>query len=584
MTMNIASKSLLIGIVCLVLAACSKRQNSDDFFLTFNDDFKEELAGLKVSNASYAVFSHDTIILRDSFSATGTGTSGDSPFLIGSVTKVFTAVAVMQLLEKGKVDLDKPVAEYVHDFQIRQRFPASAPVTLRAVLTHHAGLPSDNYLHKFSKTPNDFNDLLDYLNTQYTCYPSGQIWAYSNLGYALLGIVVERVSGMKYEEYILRNIFEPLGMNSSGFYFDYGSQKHLSAAFDENGNPKTELPIYDKPAGAIYSTANDMIRFGRSFIDGKELLLKNNTLEQMFELQNRDNLLDLDHRSAICFNYKNKAYELGRLLEHGGATMFHRAQLVIAPDAGLVSVLLSDSPKGKDNAWKLDEQLMVEYCKATGISPDRTRNLEKSMQFTPISRKNLESYAGIYAMPGLVCRFDWKNNHLSPTINGQNFYLVPHDSNSFVPAKRFLGMMFRSKKMFFLLEEICGEKHFIQAMPWGGLNIIGTQTVPEPIPEVWNNRVGDYAVTNAVSEDAATIERMKISIEDGFIVLRYGFNPEISFGQDASIALDIVNNNEAFVLGYGRGGGESVVFEPDGSSFRFMGLKFYKIPDGQEQS
>jgi hypothetical protein len=77
---------------------------------------------------------------------------------------------------------------------------------------------------------------------------------------------------------------------------------------------------------------------------------------------------------------------------------------------------------------------------------------------------------------------------------------------------------------------------------------------------------------------------MKISIEDGFVVLRYGFNPEISFGQDASIALDIVNNNEAFVLGYGRGGGESVVFEPDGSSFRFMGLKFYKIPDGQEQS
>jgi CubicO group peptidase (beta-lactamase class C family) len=107
-----------------------------------------------------------------------------------------------------------------------------------------------------------------------------------------------------------------------------------------------------------------MIRFGQSFIDGKEVLLKNTTVEQMYEPQNHGNLLDLDFRSVICFSYKNKAYELGRLLEHGGAILYHRAQLAIAPDAGLASVLLSDSPNGKDNAWRLYEHLMVEYCTA----------------------------------------------------------------------------------------------------------------------------------------------------------------------------------------------------------------------------
>ncbi len=580
--MKIVHKSLLIGLACLAFAACSKKQSSGDFLVTFNADFKEELTGLHVSNASYAVFSHDTVILQDSFSAKGSGTNSDSPFLIGSVTKVFTALAVMQLYEEGKVDLDKPVNEYVHDLHIRQRFPESAPVTLRAVLTHHAGIPSDIFLDKFSKTPEDFNTVLDYLNTQYTCYPAGKTRAYSNLGYALLGIVIERVSGMKYEEYIVRNIFEPLRMNSSGFYYDYDSQRQLSAAFDDKGNPKSELPIYDKPAGAIYSTVNDMIRFGRSFIDGKETLLKNTTLEQMFELQNHDNLLDLDHRSAICFNYKNKAYELGRLLEHGGATLYHRAQFVIAPDAGLASVLLSDSPNGKDNAWRLDEQLMVEYCRAAGVYPDRTKNREKIIQLTPVSSKNLMSFTGTYAMPGLVCRLDWKNNSLSPTINGQNFYLARHDSNSFVPAKRFLGRMFRSKKMYLLLEEINGEKHFIQAMPWGGLNIIGTQVVPKPIPEAWQSRTGEYRVANAGRKDAAMIEKMNITIEDGFVILRYGFNPEMGIEQDATVALDLVNDTEAFVLGYGRGGGESVVFQPDGNSFRFMGIKFDKIPGSHE--
>lgn len=565
---------MLLYLICI---SCAQQQTFEEYLHIFNDDFKEELAGLNVSNASYAVFSKDSVILQDSFSAAGTGTNGESPFLIGSVTKVFTAVAIMQLCEEGIIELDKPVSEYVPDFKITQRFPDSGPITIRAVLTHHAGIPSDIYLNKFSKKPEDFNSVLDYLNSRFTCYPVGKIWAYSNLGYALLGIVVERASGMKYEEYIARHIFGPLKMDSSGFYYDYLSQQHLSHASDDKGNPGVELPLFDKPAGAIYSTANDMIRFGRGFIDGKEILLKNETLEQIFLLQNKENLLDLDHRSAICFTYKNKAFELGRLLEHGGATMYHRAQLVIAPDAGLASVILSDSPNGKDNAWKLDEQLMVEYISANRIAPYRDLNHEKMTQFTPISSKNLRSFTGTYAMPGMVCSFEWKNNHLSPTIDGENFYLVQHDSNSFVPAKRFMGLMLKSRKMYFLLEEIYGEKHFIQAMPWGGLTIIGTRTDPKSITDAWKSRVGEYSIADAAGEDVFTIDRMSISIEDGFVVLRYGFNPEITFGQDASVALDLANDYEAFVLGYGRGGGEAVIFEPGKNCFEFMGMKFEQI-------
>ena len=100
---------------------------------------------------------------------------------------------------------------------------------------------------------------------------------------------------------------------------------------------------------------------------------------------------------------------------------------------------------------------------------------------------------------------------------------------------------------------------------------------PEPVSETWKNRAGDYVVLNAAPGDAPTIEKMSISVEDSFVVLRYGFSPEMSFGQNASVALNLVNDNEAFVLGYGRGGGESVIFGPDGRSFSYMGLKFVKI-------
>lgn len=576
--MKINKQSVFVVLFVFVFQACSQDNSSFESFKNkFDSDFKSELKENHVSHASFALINRDSVVFEDNFSAKGDNANRDKPYLIGSVTKVFTAVAIMQLYEQGKIDIDKPVSDYVTDFRIHQRFPDSSPITIRSVLTHHAGLPSDIYLHKFSAGKHDFNEILPYLNSQYTCFPVGKLWAYSNLGYALLGILTERVSGMKYQDYISKFIFQPLGMKNSGFYTDFNSQKKLSVAFNDSGMLKAEYPIFDQPAGSVYSSLNDMIEFCRSFIDKKEVLLKNTTIEKIFELQNADNLLDLDHRCAICFNFRNKASETGRVFEHGGATMYHRAQIFIAPDAGLAAVMLSDSPKGKDNAWKLNEQLMTAYCKARALNANNKVNPEKKMQFTPIAGKNLKSYAGDYALPGMICRMNWKYNHLNPVINGQSFYLTENDENSFVPAKRFMGIMFKSKKMHFLLEEINGEKLFIQAMPWGELAVIGTQTTRKPIPAIWKQRTGTYRVTNAAPTDVETLVKIRIEQENGFIVLKYGFNPEMSFGQDAVLALGISNDFEAFVLGNGRGGGESVVFDKDEKKFCYFGLQFTKI-------
>lgn len=563
------------AFLLIILPSCAQQPTTfESYKKTFAADFKKDLAEKKVTNASYAVFSKDSLIFQDNFSGSNSEIDANTPFLIGSVTKVFTAVAVMQLYEQGKIDIDKPVSDYITDFKIKQRFPESEPITVRAVLTHHAGIPSDIYLNKFSKKPQNFNIVLDYLNAQSTCYPVGKIWAYSNLGYALLGILVERVSGLNYDDYIAQNIFKQLSMTNSGMFSDFDSQRDIANAHNAKGEKRVELPLLDKPAGAIYSTVNDMIKFCRSFIDGKEVLLKNKTLVQMFELQNRDNLLDLNHRQAICFNFKNKAYEIGRIFEHGGATMYHRAQIAIAPDAGLAAVMLSDSPKGSDNAWKLDEKMMVEYCSFNGIKPDKSQNTEKKMKFELIRNQNLKDFAGSYAMPGMVCSIEWKNGHLSPAINGENFYLARQDSTSFVPAKRYLGIMLKSKKMYFLLEELYGEKHLIQVMPWGGLTIIGTQTDTKPIPAKWKQREGKYEIADEISAEGPSLENISISEDSGFLVFKFSFNADMSFGPGATLALDIQNDNDAYVIGYGRGGGERVSFNQDGKSFEYMGVKF----------
>lgn len=81
----------------------------------------------------------------------------------------------MQLYEKDLLELDAPVSDYLPEFLINQRFSDSVPITVRSVLTNHAGIPNDNFLHKFSAEPPPFQEILDYLNTQSTCFLVGKI-------------------------------------------------------------------------------------------------------------------------------------------------------------------------------------------------------------------------------------------------------------------------------------------------------------------------------------------------------------------------------------------------------------------------
>src|SRR5690348_12272681 len=136
-------------------------------------------------------------------------------FRPGSISKLFTATAVMQLVEQGKLDLDRDVNEYL-DFTIPKTFPE--PVTLRRLLTHTAGF-EESLKNLFVGQETDMKPLGTYLTDQMPAriYPPGKIPSYSNYGFTLAGYLVQRVSGEKFERYIDNHILKPLKMNSSTF-------------------------------------------------------------------------------------------------------------------------------------------------------------------------------------------------------------------------------------------------------------------------------------------------------------------------------------------------------------------------------
>ena len=579
-------KKMIHAFVCAVfVSGCTAKTptNWSMYKSQFNDQFVKELNDNNVSSAAYAVFTKDSVIFSGANTHTNLSAKAnlDTKYLIGSVTKVFTAVAVMQLHERRQLNIDDPVSLYLPEFNIKQRFPASGPITIRDVLTHHAGLPSDIFLHKFSSVPQNYHLLLSYLNQHTTCFPVGQIKSYSNLGYALLGILVEKVSGKPYADYVQENIFTPIGMTNSGFYTSFQLQKTLSTAHNKKAELVTEWPIYDLPAGGIYASTSDMIKFGRSFIDKKSVLLSQKTIELMFQLQNKDVKLDLDDRSAICLNFKNKTPELGRILEHGGATVYHRAQLYIAPDAGLAAVMLSDSPDGTKNSWKLNEELMLNYAKFNHMKIAAKANQDKQIAFTSIKAKQLRNFAGDYCMPGMICNLSWKNENLAASIQDNDFYIVPQDDHAFVGAKRILGFMAKSKKTWLFLEDIAEEKLLLQAMEWGDIAIVGQQVKDKKqIPNEWKTRMGKYQIINQPNTELKMIDSFELVEKNGFIVLKYKYNAVFDNSAGVEMALSIASENQAYTRGLGAGGGECVKFDKSAKgreTFLYCGLELQKI-------
>jgi CubicO group peptidase (beta-lactamase class C family) len=191
-------------------------------------------------------------------------------FRPGSISKTFTYVSMMQLVEQGKLDLDADVSKYI-DFTINPGGAGigSAPITLRELCTHTAGFEEE--LHDFGsdksgKLPIGLGDFLK-RNQPHRFAAPGKALAYSNYGIALVGYIVQRVSGEAFAEYVQRHIFGPLGMVHSTFVQPLPAGMMASKGYLTTDKPDTGFEgVTESPAGGLSSTAADMAVFGQMLL------------------------------------------------------------------------------------------------------------------------------------------------------------------------------------------------------------------------------------------------------------------------------------------------------------------------------
>ncbi len=276
-----------------------------------------------------------------------TPVSTDTLFRPGSVSKLFTWTAVMQLVEQGKIDLDADVNQYI-DFKIPDAF--GKPITLRDVMTHTPGF-EETAKDLFVADAAHLQPLGTYLvkHLPQRIFAPGTTGAYSNYATALAGYIVERVSGKPFADYIEQFVTGPIGMAHSTF------KQPLPAALEPlmskgyklgSGKPEPFEFVNPAPAGSLSASGDDMARFAIAHLQdgrlGDSQILKPETARLMHGRQ-RGKSPDMN---AMCLGFYEESRNGHRIISHGGDTQWFHSDFHLVPDAG-VGFFVSYNSAGK---------------------------------------------------------------------------------------------------------------------------------------------------------------------------------------------------------------------------------------------
>jgi len=326
-------------------------------------------------------------------------------FNIASMTKQFTAASILLLEDRGKLKTDDFVKKYLPDT------PASwDKVTIYHLLTHTSGIPDDAARYE-PGTPDKlvFNDRL--LNSQ-----PGEQWVYTNLGYIVLGYLLERISGQTYEEFVQENIFKPLGMNDSGLMSFVSVLPRRASGYwpGSNGIENADRSFDTRlgfSSGSLYSSTEDLLRWEEGLFGGK--ILSPASLRKMTTAFKSD---------YACGLYAKRVN--GRLMiEHDGNNIGFNSDMAYYPEDRIAVIVLANL-----NGTVTGEMTRALAAVAYGETPP----IPSVHGEIPLSKEVLARYAGTYQFPHYTLKMVPEGNHLLVEFdNGGTLPVFPESETKF---------------------------------------------------------------------------------------------------------------------------------------------------------
>ncbi len=349
-------------------------------FFKIDDYISKQMQESRIPGLALGIVKDNQIIYVKSFGSantSGRSITPQTPFIIGSVSKSFTAIAIMQLVETGKIDLDAPVQKYISWFRV-SNLDDSSKITVRHLLNQTSGLSTPTGWRIFTEEKNKtLEQLVHDLDSARLLNSPGQKFEYSNANYLVLGQIIQTISNQSYGDYIKEHIFIPLKMQSSFTSLQSAQQNGLAKGYQhwlsipvQSNHPYLNNSL---PAGYLISSAEDMTHYLISQMNEGRYddtsILSPTSISQL-------------HQSAINIS-KNQNYGMGFYIEkinntnilwHGGLIPDFNADMIMIPEKKLGIVVLENDGlpwSAKYIGEGVASLLLNEKLNTDGISPPR---------------------------------------------------------------------------------------------------------------------------------------------------------------------------------------------------------------------
>lgn len=513
-------------------------------------------------------------------------------FRIGSCTKSFTSLSILQLQEKGLLNVNASVKKYLPELKISSRFNDSNDIYISDMMCHLSGLPCDIMNGFFCDSPPDINWVIEELNKQTTISPRRYKHAYSNIAFGLLGEVIAKQGKTTYSQYVKNNIFTPLGMNSSYIDVDKELEKNYSKAYCFN-KPASEPFIRDQAAGLIHSTSADMGRYLLMFLNKGEYNGNRIISEASLKDMESNHIGDAFLPEPESWGYglysgkvkikKGSDSSLVTITGHGGDTYSFHSDFAYIPELGVGVIVLTNTDNG------------TRVCSATKLlnlylNSARGYKCAFNQRDTLLNKKNqivdatctAEEIKGTYNFGQFYMKA--KGAHKMKFWQGPAKVVLKQkksDSSRYRVKAFVFGIIpvkIRDQEMSFVKR---GGDIFMKVNHLKSKNveyIVAKSKAPQ-IPGSWKKAYGSYKAVSKLypCKDCpfANPEGMTMSLREkgGFVTIALKAKTS-DFSGDTF--LDVVDEKLAVGGGIGRGTGETVRMLDNGHIY-YSGFEFEKV-------
>lgn len=486
-------RRLLVAMATCFIATASALTAADysGELAALRETARGVIARAELSGVSIALIDDQRLVFAEGFGFADKKrripSAANTVYRCGSISKLFTATATMQLAEQGRLDIDKPVQTYLPSFSIIDPFPGKQPVTLRQLMAHRSGLvreaPVGGYLDPSEPTP---EATVASLASCVRVHPPGVITKYSNSGVSVVGQTVAAVAGVSFAEYQRANVLGRLGMSSSDWMLNRTIKRRLAVGYlpvaDGNGGfreiPTPHFEFGILPAGNLYTTTEDLSRFVRCYFHEGRIrehrLLKLETINQMFTPQLTTNASGFGHGFSVG------TYRGHKSVSHSGAVYGFSSSLVALPDEKLAAIVLANDDVAMGPVTRLSHDAL-DLLLAVKLG-EKKPTPKPTFKIGPAFLMNC---AGHYESESYWAEIEDHDGGLKINMSGQRMTLRPVGERSFEANGRVAHRSpaeFKTNKA----GEVTGFRLF------GRTFVRAAEPVNAEIPKSWKKFLGSY--------------------------------------------------------------------------------------------